>query len=79
MTDSAPAQQNQLFLMIGRMESKVDLLLSKVDELEKRIDNLEQNSQTQRGIFMAAKTLWIGVAALVGAFSDNIIHFVMGK
>lgn len=81
-----PEETNQLFLMLGRLESKVDNVLSKQTEantnheaLEKRVISLETKVLRGESIFTSVKMAWIVAAGIVGAFSDNIIHFFAGK
>lgn len=81
-----PEETNQLFLMLGRLESKVDNVLAKQTEanknhedLENRVNTLETKVMKGENIFSSVKAMWIVAAGVVGAFSDNILHFVMSK
>ena len=69
----------ELYLLIGRMESKLDDLVEKVDLLEKKVEELGSQRQEAYGVFVAAKSIWVAGAALLGAFSDNIINWFLHK
>ncbi len=78
-------EQNQLFLMLGRLEGKVDAFLTKherhedrLSAVEDRVSTLEQYYAKGAGAFAAGKTLWVALAAVIGAFSTTITHWLKG-
>lgn len=69
-----PEGENQLFLLLGRLEGKVDTLLSKYDSVEDRLDALEEKVEEHvamlnrgRGVFSTLHALYIGFAGILGA------------
>lgn len=69
----------ELYRAFGRMESKLDALSLKIDNLEREVHELKVEEQTAYGVFMAAKSAWIALAAVVGAFSDNIVQWFIHR
>lgn len=69
-----PHDDKELFLLLGRLEGKVDATLAKLDEytskhekLEARISTLEAVNQKQVGAVTSLLTMGKAVWALVGA------------
>jgi len=69
----------QIYLLLGRVEGKVDALLAKqqsseerVSALESRIDNLELLRTRGSAAFSTIKFIWIAGAALAGVFAAQI-------
>lgn len=69
----------ELYRTVGRMESKLDAILARVEHLEKKMEEISTQKQTAQGVFLAAKSAWIAGAAIIGAFSDNIINWFLHK
>jgi hypothetical protein len=69
----------ELYRVIGRMEAKIDSLVAKVELLEKKVEDLSNQKNTSYGIFLAARSAWIAGAAVLGAFSTNIIGWLLHR
>jgi hypothetical protein len=70
---------SNLYLMLGRLEGKVDALLSnqtRTDEAlsdhEERITSIEAMVQQKRGVWQFLGIAWGVLIALVAAFADQI-------
>lgn len=75
-------EPQQMFLLLGRVEGKVDALLSaqahsdkRVGNLEGRIDRLETLRERGTGAVNTIKFLWVAGAALVGLFAVQLKEF----
>ena len=75
--------ENQMFLMLGRLEGKVDAILSKQDSIEKRIESLEDRVDGHeelvtkgKGAFSVLHSLYLVGAGILGAFADTIIGWI---
>lgn len=71
------------YLMFGRLEGKVDTLLSqqgtmnsRLDEQDERITQLENAKQQQTGFFTSIRWGWVAVAAGLTMFADEIKGFI---
>ena len=69
----------QLYQALGRLEGKVDALLSamarqdkRLDDFDARITKLEAAKHQGTGALRAAHFMWLGIAALAGAFADQL-------
>lgn len=69
----------ELYRAFGRMESKLDAISLKIENLEREVQELKNQKQTAYGVFVAAKSMWIVLAGIAGAFSDNIIAWVLHR
>lgn len=59
------------YLMFGRLEGKVDAILSKQERTETRLDNhekrlgsIEKDQTTRTGFFKAVNLAWLGVSGV---------------
>lgn len=73
-------ENSNLYLMLGRLEGKVDALLSnqsRTDEAlsnhEERITSLEANDQQKRGSRNLITVAWGVFISLLAIFSDRIL------
>jgi hypothetical protein len=71
------------YLMFGRLEGKVDTLLSqqgtmnnRLDEQDERITQLENAKQQQTGFFASVRWSWVVIAAGLTMFADEIKGFI---
>ncbi len=67
------------YLMFGRLEGKVDTLLSqqgginkRLDDHHERISQLETLKEQQTGVLSSIRWGWVLIAAAIGVFSDEI-------
>lgn len=74
---------SQLFLMLGRLESKVDALLKneetssiRMTKVEARLTDLETMRTKGEGLFSGVRLIYLAGVALLGAFSDTIVHAI---
>ena len=72
------------YLMFGRLEGKVDTLLSQQGGINKRIDDhdmritqLENQREQQVGILSSIRWGWVLVAAAIGTFSEEIKAWIL--
>jgi hypothetical protein len=72
------------YLMFGRLEGKVDALLSqqradskRLDDHETRITELERLKDRGTGALASLRWVWVIVAAGFGAYADTIKHWIM--
>ncbi|MGP4725191.1 hypothetical protein ACSV5S_11005 [Agrobacterium deltaense] len=72
------------YLMFGRLEGKVDTLLSQQGGINKRIDDhdtritqLENQREQQVGILSSIRWGWVLVAAVIGTFSEEIKAWIL--
>ena len=67
----------EISLLIGRMDAKLDILLTRSDSHEIRIGNLENQANSQRGSLKTAIYLTGavgGIAAAILPFLFKMIH-----
>ena len=76
-------EDNQLYLMLGRLEGKVDAFLSKmetheasVSNLEARVAKLEETKTQATGFVSGARAVWMVVAAAVGFLINTALKFL---
>ncbi|WP_296084160.1 hypothetical protein [uncultured Agrobacterium sp.] len=67
------------YLMFGRLEGKVDTLLTqqggiskRLDEHDERITKLEILKEQHTGVLSSIRWGWVLLAAAIGVFSDEI-------
>jgi hypothetical protein len=79
------------YLMFGRLEGKVDTLLSQQGGINKRIDDhdtligdhdtritqLENQRERQVGILSSIRWGWVLLAAAIGTFSEEIKAWIL--
>ncbi|CDN47575.1 hypothetical protein [Neorhizobium galegae] len=70
---------SNFYLMFGRLEGKVDTLLSqqgginkRMDDLDARVSSLETLKAQGTGILSSIRWGYVIIAAGIGAFSDDI-------
>ncbi len=75
--------ENQLFLIIGRVEGKLDASLSRHEATDKRLEVLEELVKSHdmalsksSGVLSTIHYIYALVAGLIGAFSDNIFKWI---
>lgn len=73
-----------LYLMFGRLEGKVDTLLSqqggtnkRLDELDNRVASLETLKHKGTGFMASIRWTYVLVAAAIGTFSVEIKNWLM--
>lgn len=66
--------QNGLEFILGRMDTKLDMLLTRSDDHETRLGKLEDESLQRKGVL---KTLGIA-AGVVGATVSAITNYILG-
>ena len=78
-----PEGENQLFLLLGRLEGKVDTLLSKYDSVEVRVNDLEKKVEEYmailnkgRGVFSTLHAIYITLAGVLGAVTTKLSTLV---
>jgi len=74
---------NQLYLMLGRLEGKVDAFLSaqkshekRVDDLETRVSSLETIRAQGRGMLLLGGAFFATLATGLGFFADTISEVI---
>ena len=72
MTQTTESELASIMLAIGRLEGKVDSLLSRQDELTTSIQRLESRVHDLEGY----KHRMLGAAAIVGALAAVLTRFV---
>lgn len=79
-----PEGENQLFLLLGRLEGKVDTLLSKYDSVEDRLNELEKKVEEHvaminrsRGVFSTLQALYLGLAGILGAAVSKLTSWAL--
>jgi hypothetical protein len=71
------------YIVFGRLEGKVDALLSqqsdnkkRLDDHDERITQLENIREQQTGFLSSIRWGWVLVAAALGMFADEIKGFI---
>ena len=74
----------QLYTAVGRLEGKIDLLLSnqtrhdkRLDEQDARIAALEQTRDQGKGIWSALSWGWVCISAALALFATDIKDFIL--
>lgn len=72
----------QLYLMLGRMDGKLDALISKQEHQDRRLDShsdrikkLEDRGQRTTGFITATRLMWAGAVGLV-VFAKDIWNII---
>ena len=77
------ADLHALFQGFGRLEGKVDAILSsqkdhntKLEKLEERVMVLETKAHQTQGLFKGLHLVWLAVAGTIGAVGSEVLqHF----
>lgn len=77
-------QDSELYLLLGRLEGKLDASLSgltrleqRQDTAEKRISELETAKAKGLGVWTAIAFAFTGLGTLGGALGDHIIKWIL--
>lgn len=80
------ANANQIFLMLGRIEAKLDSyasmhdsLAQEVSILKNRLDMLEQEKAKASGVLNTVRVGLLLAGSAIGLFASQLIEFMTGR
>lgn len=72
--------EKEHFLLLGRIDGKLDAVLAKQDNVDRRLDShssrikaLEESKSQTKGFITAARLGWAALAGGIGYFSHLIV------
>ncbi len=76
-------EENQVYLMLGRIEAKLDSYMSKHEDLNQEVLKLKAEVEAMKQSRQVSSTIWnftkgafLTIGFVLGSIADNILHYI---